>query len=57
MWFAVEGANGMVRLVISNNRPMEAKPLFGWSEIVAPGHLQVVYEMFPTEDGWLVYTR
>jgi hypothetical protein len=48
---------GGVRLVITNHQPMEAKPLLGWSEVVAPGHLKVVYEMFPTDDGWLVYTR
>jgi hypothetical protein len=52
-----EGQDGTVRLVITNHKPMEAKPLLGWSEVVAPGHLKVVYEMFPTEDGWLVYTR
>jgi hypothetical protein len=52
-----ERADGSIRLVISNHRPMEAKPLFGWSEIVAPGHLKVVYDMFPTDDGWLVYAR
>ena len=52
-----EGADGTIRLVIQNHQPMEAKPLLGWSEVVAPGHLKVVYEMHPTEDGWQVYTR
>jgi hypothetical protein len=52
-----EGPDGSIRLVISNDRPMEAKPLFGWSQIVAPGHLKVVYDMYPAEDGWLVYSR
>jgi hypothetical protein len=52
-----ENADGTLHLVISNHRPMEAQPLFGWSEIVAPGHLKVVYDMFPTDDGWLVYAR
>ena len=52
-----EEASGAVRLVITNHQPMEAKPLFGWSEVVAPGRLKVVYEMYPCDDGWLVYTR
>jgi hypothetical protein len=52
-----ESSDGRVLLTISNDRPMEAKPLFGWSEIVAPGHLKVVYEMFPADGGWLIYTR
>ena len=52
-----EGQNGALHLVISNHLPMEAKPLFGWSEVVAPGGLKVAYDMFPTEDGWLVYVR
>jgi hypothetical protein len=25
--------------------------------VVDPDHLKVVYEMYPTDDGWLVYTR
>ena len=49
--------SGVVRLAITNHAPMEARPLVGWSEVVAPGHLKVIYEMFPTDDGWLVYTR
>jgi hypothetical protein len=52
-----EGADGAFRLLISNPLPMEAKPLFGWSQVVAPGGLKVAYEMFPTDDGWLVYAR
>ena len=52
-----EMGGGAMRLVITNHQPMEAKPLLGWSEVVAPGHLKVDYEMFPTDDGWLVYTR
>jgi hypothetical protein len=52
-----EGEGGVIHLVITNHLPMEAKPLLGWSEVVAPGHLKVAYDMFPTEDGWLVYTR
>jgi hypothetical protein len=52
-----EGERGAMRLVISNHLPMEAKPLFAWSEVVAPGNLKVAYDMFPTDDGWLVYVR
>jgi hypothetical protein len=52
-----EGAGGSLRLVVFNPQPMEAKPLFGWSEIVPPGGLKLAYDLFPTEEGWLVYTR
>jgi hypothetical protein len=52
-----EGQGGVIRLVMTNPLPMEAKPLFGWSEVVAPQKLKVVYEMFPMDDGWLVYVR
>lgn len=49
--------NGTLKLVISNYAPMEAKPFLGWSEVVASGGLKVAIELFPTEDGWLEYTR
>jgi len=52
-----ESADGSVHLLISNVRPMEAKPLFSWSPVVAPGHLKVAVDLYPTDDGWLVYTR
>jgi hypothetical protein len=52
-----EGAGGSVRLVLFNPQPMEAKPLFGWSEVVPPGGLKLAYDLFPTEEGWLVYAR
>ncbi|MBX3190436.1 MAG: hypothetical protein KF819_25775 [Labilithrix sp.] len=52
-----EGDGGSLRLVIQNHQPMEAKPLFAWSEVVAPGRLKVAYDMFPTDDAWLVYVR
>ncbi len=52
-----ESGDGSVHLLISNVRPMEAKPLFAWSPVVAPGHLKVAIDLYPTDDGWLVYTR
>jgi hypothetical protein len=52
-----EGRGGALQLVLTNPSPMEAKPFLGWSEVVAPNHLKVAYEMFPTDDGWLVYVR
>lgn len=48
---------GALKLVITNHAPMEAKPFLGWSEVVAPGGLKVAIELFPTDDGWLEYTR
>lgn len=51
------GENGSLKLVISNYAPMEAKPFLGWSEVVGTGGLKVAIELFPTEDGWLEYTR
>lgn len=51
------GENGSMRLVITNHAPMEAKPFLGWSEVVAVGGLKVAIELFPTDDGWLEYTR
>lgn len=53
----IEGTSGALRLVVFNPQPMEAKPLFGWSEVVPPGGLKLAYDLFPTEDGWLVYAR
>jgi len=52
-----ESADGSIHLLIHNLRPMEAKPLFSWSPVVAPEHLKVMVDLFPTDDGWLVYTR
>jgi hypothetical protein len=51
------GADGSLHLSLSNPRPLEAKPLFSWSSVVSPEHLQVSYELFPDPDGWLVYVR
>lgn len=53
----VQQADGSVRLSLSNPKPLEAKPLFSWSSVVAPQRLQVVYELYPDPDGWLVYVR
>jgi hypothetical protein len=52
-----EGGDGSIHLLIHNLRPMEAKPLFSWSPVVAPDHLKVMVDLYPTDDGWLVYTR
>lgn len=49
--------NGVLRLVITNHRPMEAKALFAWTSVVDPQKLKVVYELHPQGDGWLVYAR
>lgn len=49
--------DGSVRLVIENTRAMEAKPLLAWSKVVDPGKLKLVYDLYPTDDGWLVYAR
>jgi hypothetical protein len=49
--------NGGLRVVIRNRQHMEAKAVFAWTQVVDPDHLKVVYEMYPTDDGWLVYTR
>ena len=52
-----EAEGGALHLVMTNHLAMEAKALFGWSQVVAPNHLKVAYDMFPTDDGWLVYVR
>jgi hypothetical protein len=49
--------SGVYRLVITNRRPMEAKALFAWTSVVDPQKLKVVVELYPQEEGWLVYTR
>lgn len=49
--------SGVFRLTITNRRAMEAKPLFAWTSVVDPQKLKVVYELYPQEEGWLVYTR
>ena len=51
------GEGGALKMTITNHAPMEAKPFLGWSEVVAPGGLKVAIELFPTDDGWLEYTR
>ncbi len=50
-------ARGGVHLTISNPRPLEAKALFSWMQLVAPQNLKLEVDMFPADDGWLVYTR
>jgi hypothetical protein len=50
-------ARGGVHVAITNPRAMEVKPLFSWSSIVAPEHLKLAIDMYPVDDGWLVYTR
>lgn len=52
-----EGANGALQLVLNNPRALEAKGLFSWSTVVAPGHMVLVYELLPDPDGWLVSVR
>jgi hypothetical protein len=52
-----QSPDGAMHLVLTNSQPLEAKGLFSWTEVVAPGHLKVAYDMFPTEDGWLVHAR
>jgi hypothetical protein len=49
--------DGVMHLVITNPAALEAKGLFSWSEVVAPGRIKVAYDMFPTDDGWLVQAR
>jgi hypothetical protein len=46
-----------MRVLIRNLRPLEAKGLFSWRELVASNHMKVVVDLYPTEDGWYVYTR
>jgi hypothetical protein len=52
-----DAADGSLHLVISNPRPMEIKPLLSWSPIVQPDHLKMQVDLFPVQDGWLVYSR
>jgi hypothetical protein len=49
--------NGGVHITFSNPRPLEAKALFSWKQLVAPQNLKLSIDMFPSDDGWLVYTR
>src|SRR5205823_848269 len=41
-----EGANGSLSVVFANPAPMEAKGVFGWSDVVAANRLKVAYDMF-----------
>jgi hypothetical protein len=50
-------ADGVIHLVFTNPEPLEAKVPFGWSEVVAPNHLKLAYDLYPTDDGWLVHAR
>jgi len=52
-----EGEDGSLHLLMRNMRPLEAKPLFSWSPVVAPDHMKFAVDLYPTDDGWLVYTR
>jgi hypothetical protein len=54
--FAGDPKGGM-HVTFSNPRPLEAKGLFSWMQLVAPDNLKLSIDMFPSEDGWLVYTR
>ena len=50
-------ADGGLHLALHNPKPLEAKGVFSWSTVVAADHLQVVYDLLPDGDGWLVYVR
>jgi hypothetical protein len=50
-------ADNVLHLVFTNPEPLEAKAPFGWSEVVAPNHLKLAYDLYPTDDGWLVHAR
>jgi hypothetical protein len=52
-----EDGRGGVRLAIHNHRDMEIKPLFTWSSVVPAGRLNVVYDLTPAGDAWLVRTH
>ena len=53
----VEGGPDTLQLVVRNSGPLEVKPLFSWSTVVAPSRLVVAYELAPEPDGWRVTTR
>jgi hypothetical protein len=48
---------GGLRLGMRNRAAMQAKGLFGWTSIVDPDRLKLVYDLYPTSNGWVVYTR
>ena len=49
--------DGALRLELHNPTALEAKAVFSWTTLVAPGHLRIAYELLPDGDGWLVYVR
>jgi hypothetical protein len=51
-----QDARGGFRLLIRNQRDLEIKPLFSWSSVVPAGRLNVVYDLVPADDAWLVST-
>lgn len=53
----VRSADGGLHLSLDNPKALEAKGPFSWSTLVAPGHLQVAYDLIPDGDDWLVYVR
>lgn len=49
--------DGALHFALHNPTALEAKAVFSWTTLVAPGHLRVAYELLPDQDGWLVYVR
>lgn len=50
-------ADGAVHLSLHNVRPLEAKAVFSWMTLAEPDRLKVAIDLYPSEGGWLVYTR
>lgn len=49
--------DGRVSFVVFNTRPLEAKSLFGWTELAKANGVKFSLDLEPTEDHWTETTR
>jgi hypothetical protein len=52
-----ESAGGRYSFVVFNTKPLEAKGLFGWTELAKPNALKLAVDLDPTDCQWNATTR